>query len=326
VPLKVLLVCDRRNWAYDAIAQALIKHNPYPELTLETAYLKDGPSALAAAVQTADQLFVLGWQLLQTRNRFGFVRCNPLFDHSRTITGIHSHHAWDNKKTQPDRMVLPPRNLVRFLRKLPGVNVVSKRLFDLFISAGLDQVAYTPNGVDVEIFRPVKPVCHDGGLVVGYSGSLKHDWRKGITEFIEPACKKAGVELRKAMLADGHYIAQTEMPMFYNEIDVYLCASSSEGFSLSVLEAAACGRPIVSTKVGGCEDLIQDGVNGFLVERDVDAMAEKLLLLKREPEKAKRMGAANREVVELQWSWESRAKDWIKFILSGPGMDGLMDR
>ena len=314
--MHVLLVCDRRNWAYDSIAQSLIRYNNNRGLTLEVAYIKESPQILLDAAERSDKVFVLGWQLLQTRGRFGFVKLSPLFDRRKVITGIHSHHAWDHRKTQPDDMVLPPRKLVRFLNRLRGVNVVSKRLFDLFDSRGLDRLIYTPNGVDARQFTPINPLCRQDELVVGYSGSLKHDWRKGITEFIEPACRKAGVRLKKAMLADGHYVPHSKMASFYNEIDVYLCASSSEGFSLSVLEAAACGRPVISTRVGGCVDLIQDGENGFLVDRDVDVIAAKLKQLKDQPVKVRSMGEAIRTTIENHWTWEQRAQDWIKFIQS----------
>jgi len=106
------------------------------------------------------------------------------------------------------------------------------------------------------------------------------------------------------------------MPGFYNGIDVYLCASSSEGFSLSVLEAAACGRPIISTNVGGCEELIRNGENGFLVERDVDAIVEKLLFFKGHRDALRSMGEAARDIIETDWGWEQRAPGWINFIRS----------
>ena len=106
------------------------------------------------------------------------------------------------------------------------------------------------------------------------------------------------------------------MPLFYNQLDVYLCASSSEGFSLSVLEASACGRPVISTRVGGCEDLIVDGENGFLVDRDIAAFAEKLRFLNNDRTLLARMGHKNREVIETNWSWKVRAKDWLDFIMN----------
>jgi glycosyltransferase involved in cell wall biosynthesis len=310
--MRVLLVCDRPNWAYHAIARALIKQNRDPELELEVAYLKGREDELRAKAGGYDGVFVLGWQLLgdldrRLRPRLGFL------DPERTLTGIHSHHAFDGRMTQPDRSVPPPRRLVRNLARYRGVNAVSRRLAGLFDEAGLD-VTYTPNGVDTGLFRPTDEIRRDETLRVGFSGSKKHDWRKGVTELIEPAAAIPGVELRLAMPADGIYVSQDEMPAFYNSIDVYVCASSSEGFSLSVLEAAASGRPIVSTRVGGSEELIEDGVNGFLVDRDVAAIRAKLELLRHDRELARSMGAAARRAVEERWSWELRSGAWLDFI------------
>ena len=315
--MKVLLVCDRSNWAYDSIAQALIKYNISEDLILETYYLKSGNKNLKSIKNNYDLIFVLGWQLLMNKNLFGIQRRNKAFDFNKTITGIHSHHSWDERMTMPDNSVPPPEKLIQFLRKYRGINAVSQRLFKIFKQAGLDNIVYTPNGVDTELFKPIKPLCGKKNLIVGYSGSLKHDWRKGITEYIESACKRAGVELKKAMLADGHYVPIDRMPEFYNEIDVYLCASSSEGFSLSVLEASACGRPVISTRVGGCEDLIIDGENGFLVDRDVDSITEKILVFKKDRKQVEKMGSANRRIVEEKWSWKLRASNWLDFINNG---------
>ena len=53
---------------------------------------------------------------------------------------------------------------------------------------------------------------------------------------------------------------QEKIRTFYASCDVWLCASSSEGFYLPTLEAMACRCPVVSTRVGGATDIIQDGV------------------------------------------------------------------
>ena len=106
------------------------------------------------------------------------------------------------------------------------------------------------------------------------------------------------------------------MPKFYNKLDAYICASSSEGFSLSVLEACATGIPVISTKVGGCEDLIQDNYNGFLVDRDVNAIKEKIQFLKENPNINIDMGKNNRKTIENYWSWETKVEAWINFIKS----------
>ncbi len=325
---RILLVCDRPHWAYDAIAQALIRYNNDPDLSFGVAFIKGGKQPIEEAIVGYDLVFILGWQLMGELRPSSVARYIPLFEKRRmverfpkldtkiVVTGIHSHHAWDERLSQPDLNVPPPKSLVRYLNRCKGVNAVSWRLFEIFKQAGVRDVQYTPNGADVELFKPEKPIRKEGPLRVGFSGNKKHDWRKGISKFIEPACNMPGIELKLAMPQDGQYVPLDQMPQFYNEIDVYLCASSSEGFSLSVLEASACGRPVISTRVGGSEDLLVDGENGFLVDRNVKAMREKLEFFLANRDKVIEMGANNHKIVEEKWSWEKRAPDWIEFIKS----------
>lgn len=316
---KILLVCDKRNWAYDSIARGLLKHNGAGDITLAISYMKEDWRSFEKISKEHDILFFMGWQLI-FEEKNPFLKKGPVYkkrfgflEDERILTGIHSHHAWDKRRTTPEEDIAPPVGLLDSLGRCRGVNAVSRRLYSVFKKAGL-AITYTPNGVDTEIFKPLNTPGSGDTVRVGYSGSLKHDWRKGIMEFIEPACKEAGVELKKAMPAEDHYVPLEGMPEFYNDIDVYLCASSSEGFSLSVLEASACGRPVVTTRVGGCEDLILDRENGFFVRRNREAIAEKLKVLKENHGLITQMGRRNREIVEKEWSWAVRTADWMGFI------------
>jgi glycosyltransferase involved in cell wall biosynthesis len=64
----------------------------------------------------------------------------------------------------------------------------------------------------------------------------------------------------------------------YSQCDVWLCGSNVEGFHLPPLEAMACRCPVVSTRVGGPLDILEDGVNGYLVDvKDAAALADRLL-------------------------------------------------
>ena len=233
-----------------------------------------------------------------------------------TLIGLHSYHSWDKKKTTPDNKeeMVPPKKLVNFLNGFLRVNAVSSSLTRVFKKAGVGKIYYTPNGADTSIFSP-GPFREATGLSVGYSGSKAHDWRKGVTKFIEPASKKAGVKLKIAMLSTDNYVDLSKMPDFYRQLDMYVCASSSEGFSLSVLEAAACGLPIISTKVGGCVDLIKDGENGFLVDRNVDAIAKKITLLKGNKELRRNISEAMGKHIKDEYGWGKQSKAWIHFIV-----------
>ena len=95
-----------------------------------------------------------------------------------------------------------------------------------------------------------------------------------------------------------------------------MCASSSEGFSLSVLEALACGKPVISTRVGGCVELIKDNYNGFLVDRDILSIQNKILFYKKNKNEVIRMGNNASNDIINNWSWEVKSIEWYKFIFN----------
>lgn len=81
-----------------------------------------------------------------------------------------------------------------------------------------------------------------------------------------------------------------------------LC-SESEGFSNAILEYMRAGRPIICTNTGGNPELIQDGVNGFLVPvGNVDALSDRLGRLLFDRELAQRLGDAARKSIRSTYS------------------------
>jgi sugar transferase (PEP-CTERM/EpsH1 system associated) len=90
--------------------------------------------------------------------------------------------------------------------------------------------------------------------------------------------------------------------------DVFALASLSEGVSLTLLEAAAAGLPVVATRVGGNDEVVVDGETGLLVPAaDPAALAEALAALAERPDRAT-MGAAGRARVERRFSVERMAR------------------
>jgi glycosyltransferase involved in cell wall biosynthesis len=87
-----------------------------------------------------------------------------------------------------------------------------------------------------------------------------------------------------------------DVPDFLAALDVAVCPSDSEGSPLSVMEYMDAGLPVVSTRVGGVPDLIDEGVNGLMVpRRDPDALGSALARVLRDPEAGRRMGSSGRE-------------------------------
>jgi len=87
-------------------------------------------------------------------------------------------------------------------------------------------------------------------------------------------------------------------------------SSDSEGLPLSVIEAMTAGLPVIVSHVGDLPDLIEDGVNGFLVkERTAQAFSEKIVALLRDDALRTRFSEAARRAAR-QYSIEASARKW----------------
>jgi UDP-glucose:(heptosyl)LPS alpha-1,3-glucosyltransferase len=191
-----------------------------------------------------------------------------------------------------------------------------------------------PNGVDVDRFRPDpgarERIRAELGItqdepVALFTGG---DWeRKGLSHAVEAldaagdwrllvagpgdprpvvtAARTAGTEQRLRFLGPVH-----DMPSLYAAADAFVLPTAYETFSLVSYEAAACGLPLLVTRVNGVEDLIEDGVNGWFIDPDRDDIARRLGELRAAPELAASMGAAARASA-LNHSWEAMAERYL---------------
>jgi len=102
-------------------------------------------------------------------------------------------------------------------------------------------------------------------------------------------------------------IPQEELPMHYNAADVCVLSSYYESFGLAALEAAACGKPVVASEVGGLPVIVKDGSTGYLVPpKRMDVIAERLCELLEDDLLRAHMGAAARIHAE-SLGWDSSA-------------------
>jgi len=85
----------------------------------------------------------------------------------------------------------------------------------------------------------------------------------------------------------------SDLREFYEAVDAVVLTSANEGTPISLVEAGAAGRPVVSTPVGGVADVVEHGSTGFLADSDA-ALADAMLKLLADRDLARRMGAAGR--------------------------------
>jgi glycosyltransferase involved in cell wall biosynthesis len=234
--------------------------------------------------------------------RLGPLRAELLRRRDRLAVGICSHYELDGAWRTPGLATLD-----EFARAVFANN---RLLVEEFGPQLAPPVYYTPNGVDTEFFRPATAEGSPSPgrrLRVGWAGSLTNHGseHRGVHEVIAPAVEAAGADLRLAV-REEKWRNREEMLELYRSLDVYVCASRSEGTPNPCLEAAACGLPVITTRVGNMPELIRDGENGYFIERDVDDLAEKLGRLRDDPALRIRMGQVARASIEA-WDWRRQA-------------------
>ena len=106
-------------------------------------------------------------------------------------------------------------------------------------------------------------------------------------------------------------------------LDVFVLCSLSEGLSNTILEAMASGVPVVSTSVGGADELVQPGVTGLLVPAaQPDALASALAILSTSPARRREMGDAGRTRARIEFSVARMVRNYEDaYVHLGTGLD-----
>jgi glycosyltransferase involved in cell wall biosynthesis len=170
------------------------------------------------------------------------------------------------------------------------------------------KVYYVPNGVDLDLF-PYRPPTKHKQLVVGFLGKTLPG--KGVADTIKPAVNSVNgtIFVQKAKNWKNAKPIET-LSNFYASLDLYLVASTIDGTPNPALEAAATGRPIIANNIGNMPELIENGVNGFLVPRKKGEYIQKLQEFVKNPTLVETMGRAARKTIEEHWDWKIQAENY----------------
>jgi glycosyltransferase involved in cell wall biosynthesis len=183
------------------------------------------------------------------------------------------------------------------------------------------------NGVDEKTFVPLQDNRANRGKYVLFVGRM--DYRKGLFDLIEcvryvaeenpralfvlagsgplkhqVSIRAAKMGIEKNLLFTG-YVSKHQLIELYQNASVFVLPSHYEGLPTVMLEAMACGVPVVATSIGGQIDVISDKSNGFLVPvGSTEDMARPILRLLSDKDLAGRMGKAARETIERGYTWD----------------------
>jgi len=156
----------------------------------------------------------------------------------------------------------------------------------------LDSAEVIPCGIDLELFRPMD--YGEARRVAGLDPGKKYvlfaynpkEQRKRF-DLIEAAVAKAREQLPQLEILQVRRKPHSEMPLYMNAADVLVMASMIEGSPNAVKEAMATSLPVISVNVGDVVDLIYESDGNYIVPRDVDAMAAKIVEVCRRGERSR---------------------------------------
>jgi glycosyltransferase involved in cell wall biosynthesis len=215
----------------------------------------------------------------------------------------------------------------RYASRIIAISDHAKReLVDLY-HFDQQKVHMIPHGVDTEKFQPQSEkhsAVNSDKITLLYVGRLGP--RKGIDLLLESLSEidaenielliagtgrhKNKLEQKAEFMTIPHsinflgYVPEEELPELYSSADIFVLPSTYEGFGLVILEAMACGTPVIGTDVGGIPTAIDHESTGILVDRSVSSLTEGISKLVFDNEYRDKLGK-NAETKAENTSWDS---------------------
>ncbi len=290
-PARVLLVYDVPGWAFHAECRELA-----------ALFDRHAPGVFAAEVVPSARACAMD------RSRFDVVYSSAYYDlppaaHPKSVSQVSSCSYW-TRKAWPGGW--PHLGRWRYLA------VKNKELSERLTAADHPQARLLYHQVDERPWLGAPATRGSGALVVGYAGHRRADKGLGI---LEAAVKDVpGVRLLAPTYEEGR-LPWEAMPAFYGSLDAYVCMSQSgrEAGPRSAIEAGMCGCAIVTTRTGQIGEMVEDGANGIVVERTVDALRGALVALRDDRERCASLGAHARETFVNAWAVPT-GRAWVDFF------------
>jgi len=259
---------------------------------------------------------------LSERSQISVARIFTRWLYLETTTAI-------ERKAYTDRpMRIPPL----FLPISRGVEKDLRNHYDI----GAAPVRVIPNAADTNVFKPLDQAervrwrqangFHPEDIILIFAGG---EWtRKGLDIAIQSLGKIRNPQVK--LFVAGHdadycqfeHLAieagvkervifggfRRDIPAALGASDIFFFPSRYEAFSVATIEAAACGLPVVASRINGAEDFITPGENGAFVEHDAGHAARVLQPLLENADMRKKMGKLARKSVESNYTWDRVAE------------------
>ena len=318
-----IIHCHNLHGGYfDLRALPWLSHQLPVVLTLHDAWLLSGHCAHSLDCE---------------RWRSGCGEC-PYLDLYPSIRRDATAHNWRRKKDVFARSRLYIATPSRWLMQ---------KVEQSILASAIVEARVIPNGVDLNIFQPADQqaaratlnVPQDAKVLLFVANSIRPNvWKdyqtiRAAVHLMVERYKGNVMFIALGEEASPGYAGQAEIrfvpyqrdstivAQYYQAADVYIHAAKVDTFPNTVLEAMACGTPIVATAVSGIPEQIEDGITGFLIPPgDPQAMADRILKLLTDQELHNRIARRAAEVARERFDLDRQVKDyisWYEKIITG---------
>lgn len=327
---KILFIVDVRNWAYDDRAKTW-KSKLSKKYNIDILYLKDYDSVKLSYdsyryIKELQDAAIYDKNLDQKHfiDKFNFTNISneivsPIFDH-RKYDGIYIFYsralcdvrllatpipldklaiAINNEKWTDDGV---EKTYNTYLRGARAITCCNDYILNEFKKVYSNCFKVT-QVVDESIFKILRKEMVSNrvnrSIKVGWSGNYNNPIKN--YDLVKKSCSAAGVKLYKEK-----ELSRIDLAKWYNNLDLVVCASKSEGGPALLLEAGAIGIPIVTTRVGLAREIVSDGQNGLFVQENAKDIALKIKTLARNVGLRKELSKNLHKDILSNWTYNSR--------------------
>lgn len=333
---EVCIVADRPDWAFANIAHQLDKHLG-PQFNVTIIYVVDysqlvgGLKRIFTEGNDFDLVHFL-WRsvlldlfspepltaIVAGMNEIQQARVFDVMAKTAITTSIYDHLFLEDDSIS--------RSVRNCIPQTDGYSVSSNILEEIYKDRRElpPPSAVLSDGVDLGLFSPdsVRPVKNPESTIrIGWTGNslwggCSH--HKGLESVVMPAVEKL---INEGFNVEGVFqdrqkemIPHSQMPAFYQSLDIYVCASLHEGTPNPVLEAMASGLPVLSTDVGIVSEVFGPKQRMFIVkDRTTEGFYSNLRRLVSDAQLREELSNENLEYIQ-SWGWASKVKKWSVFF------------